>query len=66
MPVLVPKPKPPVSKKPPKKGVIYRPPPGLIEEIDDAAGELNLSRNEAMTQLLRFAIEAHNKKPKGR
>lgn len=61
MPVLTPKP-----KKDTRKGVLYRPPPGLIEAIDDAAGELGLSRNEAMTQLLQFALEAHKKRPKGR
>lgn len=63
MPVLVPKPKPPPKpKRPTKKGVLYRPPPGLIESIDKAAGELGLSRNEAITQLLRFALTAHTKR----
>lgn len=61
MPVLVAKPKP-APKKDARKGVLYRPPPGLIESIDAAADELGLSRNEAMTQLLRFALEAHRGK----
>lgn len=61
--VLVPKPPRPTSADKPTR-VLFRPTPGLIEDIDDAAGVLGLSRNEAMNQLLRFAIDEHNKKPK--
>lgn len=43
------------------KGVAYRGPPELVERIDQAAADLNLSRNEAMTQLLKFALDAHEK-----
>lgn len=39
----------------------YRGTRELLVEVDAAAAELGLSRNEAMTQLLRFALEAHRK-----
>jgi hypothetical protein len=59
--VLSPKEKP---KRPEPKAVPYRGPPDLVAEIDAAAEALGLSRNEAMTQLLRFALEAHRKEQK--
>ncbi|MDP1916268.1 MAG: ribbon-helix-helix domain-containing protein [Myxococcales bacterium] len=63
-PVLMPKDK---TKTPPTP-VNYRCPSDLLASIDAAAKELGLSRNEAMTQLLRFALEQHQaertKKPK--
>lgn len=59
--VLSPKEKP---KKEPPKAVPYRGPPELVAEIDKAAGELGLSRNEAMTQLLQFALAEHRKEQK--
>lgn len=43
------------------KSVPYRGPVELVASIDEAAKQLGLSRNEAMTQLLRFALEAHQK-----
>jgi hypothetical protein len=58
-PVLTQKEPPPPKPKPAK--VLYRGPQELVDEIDAAAKELDLSRNEAMTQLLRFAIEAHKR-----
>lgn len=56
--VLTPKEKP---KKEGPRMVPFRGAKDLIAEIDKAAGELNLSRNEAMTQLLRYALDAHRK-----
>lgn len=59
--VLHPKPpKVPVKKKA-KPGVLYRPPAGLLERIDAAADEMKISRNEAMTQLISFALGVHEK-----
>ncbi|MHB8878358.1 MAG: ribbon-helix-helix domain-containing protein [Myxococcaceae bacterium] len=47
------------QSEPKPKPVNYRPPAGLVAEIDEAAKGLGISRNEAMTQLLRFALDAH-------
>lgn len=55
---------PVLTPRPPKaetKPVIYRGPKELIAEIDAVAAELGLSRTEAMTQFLRFALEVHRK-----
>jgi hypothetical protein len=52
-PVLTPK------TKEPTKPVSYRGPPELVAEIDAAAKVLRLSRNEAMTQLLRAGLDLH-------
>jgi Ribbon-helix-helix protein, copG family len=49
------------KERPVTKGVPYRGPPDLVAEIDQAAHELGISRNEAMTQLLRFALDAHRR-----
>lgn len=49
------------QRKPPPKMVPFRSTPEFIAEIDSAAAELGLSRNEAMSQLLRFALDAHRK-----
>lgn len=54
----------PKEKKKLPKPVQFRPPADLVEEIDQVRTELGLSRNEAMTQLLRFALEAHRKEQK--
>ncbi len=56
---------PVLDPKSPTKAVAYRGPADLVEEIDRAADELGLSRNEAMTQLLRYAIDAHKKERAG-
>lgn len=65
--VLAPKEKP---KKEPPKAVPYRGPAELVAEIDRAAEQLGLSRNEAMTQLLKYALDAYKaeqaKKPKAK
>ncbi len=54
-PVLVEKERP----APPKlKAVNYRGPIDLVADIDRAAKARDLSRNEAITQLLRFALDA--------
>lgn len=42
----------------------FRAPRSLIEEIDAAAGALGLSRNKAINQLLRFALDQHRKERK--
>lgn len=60
--ILAPKEKP---KRPEPKMVHYRAPPDLIKEIDAAAKKAGVSRNEAMTQFLRFALE-HEKEPRKR
>jgi hypothetical protein len=52
-------------RRPESKPIQYRPPPGLIEEIDDAAKKAGLSRNKAMTQLLRFALDAAKREQQG-
>ena len=41
------------------KNVLYRAPVDLIQSIDAAAEQAGLSRNEAMTQFLRFALNLH-------
>jgi hypothetical protein len=41
--------------------VVYRGPPDLVARLTKAAKALNLSRNEAMTQLLKFALEEHER-----
>lgn len=56
--ILAPPPKP---KKPEPKAVQYRAPPELMKEIDAAAKRAGISRNEAMTQFLKFALEADKK-----
>lgn len=56
--VLTPKEKP---KRTPPKMVPFRASEDLIKEIDEAANELGLSRNEAMTQLIRYALAEHRK-----
>ncbi len=43
------------------KSALFRGPPELVDEIDKAAKELGISRNEAMRQLLRYALDAHKK-----
>lgn len=48
-------------KRPQPKAVPYRGPQELVDEIDRAAAELELSRNEAMTQLLRYALAEHRR-----
>ncbi|MFT3842121.1 MAG: hypothetical protein QM723_34340 [Myxococcaceae bacterium] len=52
--------------KPELKEVLYRGPKDLVDDIDKAATELGLSRNEAMTQLLRFALDEHAKGAKSK
>lgn len=56
-PVLTPKEK----AAPERIDFRYRGTRELLVEVDAAADELELSRNEAMTQLLRFALDAHKK-----
>ena len=51
----------PKEKKKAPRSTPFRGPEELIAEIDKAAKELGLSRNEAMNQLLRFALDAHKK-----
>jgi len=58
-PVL--EPKKPSSKR---VAVAYRGPADLVGELDRAAKEKGISRNEAMTQLLRYALDAHWKDSK--
>ena len=53
-PVLVEKEKPSATRR----VVNYRGPAALVAEIDRAAARRKLSRNEAMTQLLKFALDA--------
>ena len=48
---------------PPVTKVLYRGDPGLVAEIDQAAKVADISRNEAMSQLLRLGLDA-NKDPK--
>jgi metal-responsive CopG/Arc/MetJ family transcriptional regulator len=55
---------PVLVRKAPKaeiKPVVYRGPKELVAEIDSAAKELGLTRTEAITQFLRYALEAHHK-----
>lgn len=61
--VITPKVKP---KKVPPKMVPFRASEEFIKEIDDAAEAKGVSRNEAMTQLLRFALDAEHGGPKRR
>lgn len=58
-PVLVGK-----ESKPKSGTVLYRGKPDLVAEIDRIAARLNLSRNEAITQLLEFAVAEHVKETK--
>lgn len=61
--ILVPKEKP---KRPEPKAVQYRAPADLIKEIDAAAKRAGISRNEAMTQFLRFALDHEKSESKKR
>lgn len=64
----------PVLEPEPEKGVpdtaptTFRLPKVLVKEIDNAAKALGLSRNKAVNQLLRYALDAHwkdaGKKPR--
>jgi metal-responsive CopG/Arc/MetJ family transcriptional regulator len=36
-------------------------PKSLLDEIDEAAQEMSLSRSEAILQMLRWAVDAHHK-----
>jgi hypothetical protein len=56
--ILAPKEKP---KRPEPKAVQYRAPQELIDEVDAAAAEAGISRNEAITQFLKFALAEHRK-----
>lgn len=41
-------------------------PKSLLDEIDDAAKEMNLSRSEAILQMLRWAVDADKKERKAK
>lgn len=41
--------------------VLYRAPSDVMERVDAAAKQKNLSRNNTITQLLTFALDAHEK-----
>ncbi|MBK7858403.1 MAG: hypothetical protein IPJ65_07225 [Archangiaceae bacterium] len=56
MSVLAPK-----GKKLPPPSVQFRPPPELVARLDRARGDLGLSRNAALVQLVSFALDAHEK-----
>jgi hypothetical protein len=61
--VITPKAK---TKKVPPKMVPFRASEEFIKEIDEAAEAKGVSRNEAMTQLLRFALDAEHGRAKKR
>ena len=47
--------------KPEITKVLYRAPTALAEELDRAAKSAGISRNEAMTQYLRYALDEEKK-----
>lgn len=49
------------EKKQPPPSVQFRPPPDLVDEVDSVRRPLGLSRNEAMTQLLRMGLAEHKR-----
>lgn len=62
-PIVIPKPKPPEPKT---KPVSLRLEEGLVKRLDAVAEETGNSRNETASQLIRAALDLHEKKPKTR